>query len=173
MQGLDKHSFCEHGKRRSLCKEGCGWGSMCEHGKKRSNCPEEVCGKHLFCEHGKRRNCCNKGCGKQPSAVPSADIVVTGTFAAVSLLQPHVPDRRATREAHAASRLDVWLIRRVDWTCLSAAASAPYIFVFANFPAPRKKAKAQESRSRRRSRTLLLHAAGGNAESGAALPIYI
>ena len=108
MQGLDKHSFCEHGKRRSLCKEGCGWGSVCEHGKKRSNCPEEVCGKHLFCEHGKRRNCCNKGCGKQPSAVPSADIVVTGTFAAVSLLQPHVPDRRATREAHAASRLDVF-----------------------------------------------------------------
>lgn len=50
---------CEHGKRRSTCKE-CGGASICEHGRQRSLCKE--CGGASICEHGRRRNRC-KECG--------------------------------------------------------------------------------------------------------------
>ena len=46
---------CEHGKRRSQCKE-CGGSGLCEHGKRRSRCKE--CGGSGICEHGRRRYQC-------------------------------------------------------------------------------------------------------------------
>ena len=34
-----KHWRCEHGRRRSRCKE-CGGGAICDHGRRRSRCKE-------------------------------------------------------------------------------------------------------------------------------------
>ena len=53
------HTKCEHGRRRSRCKE-CGGGSICEHGRQRSKCKE--CGGGGICEHGQQRSRC-KECG--------------------------------------------------------------------------------------------------------------
>ncbi len=52
-------SKCEHGKRKSRCKE-CGGGSICKHGKIKYMCKE--CGGSGICEHGKRKSRC-KECG--------------------------------------------------------------------------------------------------------------
>ena len=52
-------SKCEHGKRKSRCKE-CGGSEICEHGKRKSRCKE--CGGSEICEHGKRKSRC-KECG--------------------------------------------------------------------------------------------------------------
>ena len=52
-------AYCEHGKQKSRCKE-CGGGSICEHGKLKFSCRE--CGGSAFCEHGKRKAEC-KQCG--------------------------------------------------------------------------------------------------------------
>jgi hypothetical protein len=52
-------SKCEHGKRKSRCKE-CGGSQICEHGKFKSRCKE--CGGSAFCEHGKLKSYC-KECG--------------------------------------------------------------------------------------------------------------
>ena len=65
---------CEHGRRRSTCKEcngigvcchqrqrtacnECSGGSICEHDKVRSKCV--LCGGASMCEHGKERNKCS------------------------------------------------------------------------------------------------------------------
>ena len=45
--------ICEHGRRRSDCKE-CGGSQICEHGRQRSLCKE--CGGASICEHGRRRS---------------------------------------------------------------------------------------------------------------------
>ena len=50
-------SFCEHGRRRSYCKE-CGGSQICEHGRQRSSCKE--CGGNAICEHGQRRSTCEE-----------------------------------------------------------------------------------------------------------------
>ena len=50
---------CEHGRRRSTCKE-CGGSGVCEHGRQRSDCKE--CGGKSICEHGRVRSRC-KECG--------------------------------------------------------------------------------------------------------------
>jgi hypothetical protein len=52
-------SICEHGRRRPICKE-CGGSSICEHGRERSKCTE--CGGSSICEHGRQRSKC-KVCG--------------------------------------------------------------------------------------------------------------
>ena len=52
-------SKCEHGRRRSSCKE-CGGGSICEHGRRRSTCKD--CGGGSVCEHKRQRSTC-KDCG--------------------------------------------------------------------------------------------------------------
>jgi len=52
-------SICEHGKQKSVCKE-CGGGSICEHGRQKSRCKE--CGGSQICEHEKRKSVCKK-CG--------------------------------------------------------------------------------------------------------------
>ncbi len=54
-----KKGPCEHGRRRSICKE-CGGGSICVHGRERSKCKE--CGGGSICEHGRMRSTC-KECG--------------------------------------------------------------------------------------------------------------
>ena len=51
--------LCEHGRRRSVCKE-CGGSQICEHGRVRSKCKE--CGGASICEHGRQRPQC-KECG--------------------------------------------------------------------------------------------------------------
>jgi len=51
--------ICEHNKIRSTCKE-CGGGSVCEHGKRRARCKE--CGGGSICEHNRERSTC-KDCG--------------------------------------------------------------------------------------------------------------
>ena len=51
--------ICEHGRRRSICKE-CGGSQICEHGRERSQCKE--CGGASICEHGRQRSHC-KECG--------------------------------------------------------------------------------------------------------------
>ena len=55
-----KSGHCEHGRRRSRCKE-CGGSGICEHGRERSQCKE--CGGSGICEHGRRRSAC-KECNK-------------------------------------------------------------------------------------------------------------
>jgi hypothetical protein len=57
-QRTEKYT-CEHGKRRSRCKD-CGGASICEHGRQRSVCKD--CGGSSFCEHGKIKSVC-KECG--------------------------------------------------------------------------------------------------------------
>lgn len=54
-----KNSKCEHGKRKSTCKE-CDGGSICEHGKRKSTCIE--CGGGSICEHKREKSKC-KECG--------------------------------------------------------------------------------------------------------------
>ena len=56
---MPKVVICEHGRRRSECKE-CGGSSICEHGRRRKQCKE--CGGSQICEHGRQRNTC-KECG--------------------------------------------------------------------------------------------------------------
>ena len=53
------HKKCEHGRKRSVCKE-CGGSGICEHGRRRSQCKE--CGGSGICEHGRERSSCND-CG--------------------------------------------------------------------------------------------------------------
>ena len=48
--------MCEHGKRRSQCKD-CGGGSICEHGRLRNRCKE--CDGARICEHGEQRSDCS------------------------------------------------------------------------------------------------------------------
>ena len=48
-------SICEHGRRRTRCKE-CGGASICEHGRDRYQCRE--CGGARMCEHGLQRLHC-------------------------------------------------------------------------------------------------------------------
>jgi hypothetical protein len=55
----DGSEFCEHGKRKSRCKE-CDGSEFCEHGKRKSRCKE--CDGSEFCEHGKFKSIC-KECG--------------------------------------------------------------------------------------------------------------
>jgi len=50
---------CEHGKRKSRCKE-CGGSELCTHDKIKYNCKD--CNGSLFCEHGNRKPQC-KECG--------------------------------------------------------------------------------------------------------------
>jgi hypothetical protein len=50
---------CEHGRRKSQCKE-CGGASICEHGRQKPTCKE--CGGSNICEHGRRKSQC-KECG--------------------------------------------------------------------------------------------------------------
>ena len=50
---------CEHGRRRSRCKD-CGGGSICEHGRRRNMCKD--CGGSSICGHGRERSKC-KDCG--------------------------------------------------------------------------------------------------------------
>jgi hypothetical protein len=52
-------SLCEHGKRKIRCKE-CNGSSICEHRKEKSRCKE--CIGSSFCEHFKRKTDCKK-CG--------------------------------------------------------------------------------------------------------------
>jgi hypothetical protein len=52
-------SKCEHGKRKSRCKE-CGGASICDHGRIKSTCKE--CGGSSICEHGRIKSQC-KYCG--------------------------------------------------------------------------------------------------------------
>ena len=52
---------CEHGKRKSFCKE-CGGSQICEHGKQKSICKE--CGGSQICEHGKLKSYCKICDGK-------------------------------------------------------------------------------------------------------------
>ena len=50
---------CEHGRRRSQCKE-CGGSSICQHGRRRSGCKD--CGGSGICQHGRSRSYCME-CG--------------------------------------------------------------------------------------------------------------
>ena len=55
-------SKCEHGMKRTYCKE-CGGGSTCEHGRRKSQCKD--CGGSQICEHGKRKHQCRECGGSQ------------------------------------------------------------------------------------------------------------
>ena len=50
-----ERSKCEHGRKRSVCKE-CGGSEICEHDRRRSRCKE--CGGAEICEHERRRSRC-------------------------------------------------------------------------------------------------------------------
>ena len=56
---IRERNKCEHGKRKSRCKE-CGGSEICEHKRVRTNCKE--CGGSGICEHERRRSQC-KECG--------------------------------------------------------------------------------------------------------------
>jgi hypothetical protein len=53
---------CEHGKKKSLCKE-CGGSGICEHGKRKDYCKD--CGGSQICEHGKNKSSCKECDGSQ------------------------------------------------------------------------------------------------------------
>ena len=53
------HKRCEHGRRKTRCKECVGSG-ICEHGRLKARCKE--CGGSEICEHGRRKAEC-KECG--------------------------------------------------------------------------------------------------------------
>ena len=65
LRRLPCSQICEHGRRRSQCKE-CGGSSFCEHGRQRSYCKE--CGGSQICEHGRRRYDC-KECVRSPRII--------------------------------------------------------------------------------------------------------
>ena len=52
-------SKCEHGRRKSECKE-CGGSQICEHGRRKTQC-KECCGSSI-CEHDRQKSRC-KECG--------------------------------------------------------------------------------------------------------------
>ena len=54
-----KRYHCQHGRRKSTCKE-CGGSSICPHDRIKSQCKE--CGGGRICEHGRRKSTC-KECG--------------------------------------------------------------------------------------------------------------
>jgi len=62
-------SKCEHGKRKTYCKD-CGGGGICEHNKKRHYCKD--CGGNCLCEHGKRKYRC-KECNGSSLCVHSVE----------------------------------------------------------------------------------------------------
>jgi hypothetical protein len=47
--------MCQHGKRKSRCKD-CGGSEFCEHGKNKHYCKK--CGGSVFCDHGKHKRFC-------------------------------------------------------------------------------------------------------------------
>jgi hypothetical protein len=51
--------LCEHGRRRSRCKD-CGGSAICQHGRVKYRCKE--CGGNGICDHGRRKSQC-KDCG--------------------------------------------------------------------------------------------------------------
>jgi len=55
-------SKCEHGKRKSYCKE-CGGSQICEHERIKSSCKE--CGGSQICKHGRQKIFCKECCGSQ------------------------------------------------------------------------------------------------------------
>ena len=55
-------SKCEHGKRKTYCKE-CGGGGLCEHDKPKHYCKD--CGGNCLCEHGKRKYRCKECDGSE------------------------------------------------------------------------------------------------------------
>ena len=57
--GKNKIIQCEHGRRKSRCKD-CGGSAFCEHGRQKSRCKD--CGGSAFCEHGRIKSQC-KDCG--------------------------------------------------------------------------------------------------------------
>ena len=52
-------NVCEHGRRKSYCKE-CGGSAICEHGRQKQRCKE--CGGSAICEHGRQKPQCME-CG--------------------------------------------------------------------------------------------------------------
>ena len=54
--------ICEHGKIKSRCKN-CGGSEICEHKKRKSECKE--CKGSQICEHGKRKSVCKDCLGSQ------------------------------------------------------------------------------------------------------------
>ena len=52
-------SICEHNRQKSSCKE-CGGSSICEHNRQKSSCKE--CGGYSICEHNRQKSSC-KECG--------------------------------------------------------------------------------------------------------------
>ncbi len=55
-------AFCEHGLEKIRCKE-CGGSQICEHDKQKSRCKE--CGGSSLCEHGRAKDYCKKCKGSQ------------------------------------------------------------------------------------------------------------
>ena len=51
--------YCEHGRRKSRCKD-CGGSGICSHGRIKTHCKD--CGGSGICEHGRQRTRC-KDCG--------------------------------------------------------------------------------------------------------------
>ena len=48
-------AFCEHGRRKPLCKA-CGGSAFCEHGRQKAHC--KACGGSALCEHGHQKARC-------------------------------------------------------------------------------------------------------------------
>ena len=62
-----KRVKCEHGRKRTECKD-CGGSGVCEHGRRRDQCKD--CGGSSFCEHRRERSRC-KDCGGGRRSVAS------------------------------------------------------------------------------------------------------
>jgi hypothetical protein len=54
---MSRHKKCEHGKRKSRCKE-CGGSELCEHNNQKYQCKE--CGGSQICEHNIQKSGCKK-----------------------------------------------------------------------------------------------------------------
>ena len=69
--------ICEHGRRKSTCKKCCG-SSICEHGREKSQCKE--CFGSQICEHGRRKSYCKKCGGSQLCKTPLCETYATRKY---------------------------------------------------------------------------------------------
>lgn len=52
----DGSDYCEHGRQKTKCSEGCGGSQICEHGRHKYQCPD--CDGSAICPHNKQRDSC-------------------------------------------------------------------------------------------------------------------
>jgi hypothetical protein len=74
---------CEHGKRKSTCKE-CGGSSICQHLKVRSQCKE--CGGGSICPHNRQKYRCKECLADKDNTIPEVEEYTKEEYEIISFL---------------------------------------------------------------------------------------